>query len=398
MVVELMYVGEALVGEGSEVAHIDLVIGDRNGPVGEAFVNSLSSPSIGHTPLLGVIRPNLMPKPPTLIVPKVTVKNMDDASKIFGPAQTAVSKAIADAVEEGIIPKDEVENLVVVVSVFIHPDAKDYARIFRYNYGATKLALKRAMEGFPDIDTVLEEKDRDVHPIMGYKLMTQLFDPPYLQIAIDIPEIGVVKKVLREVPTSDHVIFEAGTPLIKKYGLNVITLMREVRKNAFIVADLKTLDTGNIEARMAADATADEVVVSGLAPKSTIEKAIMEAKKTGIYSCIDMLNVDDPVSLLKSLSVKPDVVELHRAIDEEQGSEHKWGDIEKIKKVSENALVAVAGGITIDNLREAIESGADIIIVGRAITKAGDIRAVAEAFLDVMRKPEVDQFRVKTDF
>jgi len=323
---------------------------------------------------------------------------MEDASKVFGPAQAAVSKAIADAVEEGIIPRDKVENLVIVVSVFIHPDAKDYARIFRYNYGATKLALKRAMEGFPDVDTVLKEKDRDLHPIMGYKLITRLFDPPYLQIAIDIPDIELVKRVLREVPTSDHVIFEAGTPLIKKYGLNVIALMREVRKDAFIVADLKTLDTGNIEARMAADATADEVVISGLAPKNTIEKAIFEAKKTGIYSCIDMLNVDDPASLLKSLSVKPDVVELHRAIDEEHGSEHRWGDIESIKQASENALIAVAGGITVDNLREAIKCGADIVVVGRAITKAGDIRAVSEMFLEVMKKPEVDQFRVKTDF
>jgi len=97
-------IGEALIGEGNEVAHIDLLIGDKDGPVGEAFANGLSSLSVGHTPLLAVIRPNLPPKPHTLVVPKVTVKNLNQAGKIFGPAQAAVAKAIADSVEDGIIP------------------------------------------------------------------------------------------------------------------------------------------------------------------------------------------------------------------------------------------------------------------------------------------------------
>ena len=98
-------IGESLVGEGNEVAHIDLMIGDKDGPVGQAFANGMTSLSAGHTPLLAVIRPNLPPKPHTLIVPKVTVKNMEDTGKIFGPAQAAVAKAIADSAEEGIIPR-----------------------------------------------------------------------------------------------------------------------------------------------------------------------------------------------------------------------------------------------------------------------------------------------------
>jgi hypothetical protein len=101
-------IGEALVGEGNEVAHIDLLVGDKAGPVGRAFANGLSNLSAGHTPLLAVIRPNLPPKPHTLLVPKVTVKNMEDTGKIFGPAQAAVAKAVADAVEEGIIPADKI--------------------------------------------------------------------------------------------------------------------------------------------------------------------------------------------------------------------------------------------------------------------------------------------------
>jgi len=104
-------IGEALMGEGTEIAHIDLIIGDKEGPVGTAFANGLSNLSAGHTPLLAVIRPNLPPKPHTLLVPKVTVKNMEQTGKIFGPAQAAVAKAVADAVEEGIIPEDKIEHI-----------------------------------------------------------------------------------------------------------------------------------------------------------------------------------------------------------------------------------------------------------------------------------------------
>jgi bifunctional enzyme Fae/Hps len=396
----LFLVGEALIGEEPELAHVDIIIGDKNGPAGQAFATGFTQLSAGHTPLLSVIRPNLLAKPATLIVPKVTVKDMDDAAKIFGPAQTAVARAIADALDEGIIPKEQAEELVVVASVFIHPQADDYSKIYRYNYGATKLAVQRAMEGFPDVDTLMHEKDRTMHPIMGFKVV-RLWDPPYLQVAIDIPDIEFVKKVLKQLPQSDHLIIEAGTPLIKRYGLNVVSQIREARPNAFIVADLKTLDTGNLEARMVADATADAVVISGLAPVSTIEKAIKEAKKTGIYAYIDMLNVNDPVKLLKELSVKPDVIELHRAIDAED-SAHAWGSIPEMKKIHPKLLVAVAGGIGkleegAARVTDATDAGADIMVVGRAITKAKDVRSVAEIFLEEMHKAEIDQYRVMTD-
>ncbi|MGB9854869.1 MAG: formaldehyde-activating enzyme, partial [Candidatus Bathyarchaeales archaeon] len=163
-------IGEALVGEGNDVAHVDLLIGDKEGPVGEAFANGLAHLSMGHTPLLAVIRPNLPPKPHTLLVPKVTVKNLEDANKVFGPAQAAVAKAIADAVEEGIIPKDKVDDWVVVCSVFVHPEASDYRKIYHYNYSATKLALKRAMAKYPSLEKVFYDKDRAKHPIMGFRV------------------------------------------------------------------------------------------------------------------------------------------------------------------------------------------------------------------------------------
>lgn len=392
----MMLIGEALIGEAPELAHIDLMIGDKEGPVGQAFATGMTQLSAGHTPLLSVIRPNLPTKPSTLIVPKVTVKNMDQASQIFGPAQAAVAKAVADAVEEGLIPKDKAEDLVVVASVFIHPEALDYNRIYRYNYGATKLAIKRAMDGFPDIDTVLEEKDRMAHAIMGFKV-SRLWDPPYLQVALDNPNIEAITSIVKQLPKSDHLILEAGTPLIKRYGVDVITKLREIKPDAFIVADLKTLDTGNLEARMVADATADAIVVSALAPIATLNKAISEAHKTGIYAVMDTLNQPDPVSVLKQLDELPDVVELHRAIDIEETA-HAWGSIEDMKALSPKMLVAVAGGIRVDTIPDALKAGADVLVVGRAITNAKDVRQAAEQFIEALAKPEIDQFRVMTDF
>ena len=395
-----MYVGEALIGEGPEVAHIDLMIGDKYGPVGVAFTNAMSRMSAGHTPLFAVIRPNLPVKPSTVVVPKVTVRNMKEAEKMFGPAQSAVAKAVADSVEEGVIPEDKAEELVVIVSVFLHPQAEDYNKIYRYNYGAAKLAIKRAMEGFPDIKKVLYEKDRSRHPSLGMKV-TKLWDPPYLQVALDIPKWEHMERVVKELPRNDHLIIEAGTPLIKRYGVDIVGKIKEIKPETFVVADLKTLDTGNLETRMVSDAGADAVVISGLAPLRTIEKAIEEAKKTGIYSSIDMLNVTNPIERLSELSIgglMPDVVELHRAIDvEELGEKHAWGDIEEIKRIGGKMLVAVAGGIREENAPEAIKGGADILIVGRGITNARDVEGVARRFLRLM-KEEIDQYRVMTDF
>ncbi|HEQ78191.1 MAG TPA: bifunctional 5,6,7,8-tetrahydromethanopterin hydro-lyase/3-hexulose-6-phosphate synthase, partial [Euryarchaeota archaeon] len=259
-----MFIGEALIGEGYEVAHIDLIMGDKNGAVGQAFAIGLSNLSSGHTPLLSVIRPNLPPKPYTLVVPKVTVKAMGDVEKIFGPAQAAVAKAVADSVEEGIIPLKKLDEWVIVVSVFIHPEATDYRRIYHYNYSGTKLAIKRAMTNYPSWDKIKFDKDRATHPIMGFKV-PRLWRPPYLQIALDVPNIDNARDVIKNIPKNDRIILEAGTPLLKRYGTKVISELREVAKDSLFVADLKTLDVGKIEVDLAYDETADAVVVSGLA-------------------------------------------------------------------------------------------------------------------------------------
>ena len=396
----MFLIGESLEGEGAELAHIDLMIGKKNGPVGMAFANAMSQLSAGHTPLLAVIRPNLITKPATLIIPKVTLKNERQVNAMFGAVQAAVAKAVADVLEDGAFDEVDIDDIVILASVFLHPDARDYNRIYRYNYGAMKQAIERAFGNFPDKATLIDEKDRAAHAVMGFKV-PRLWNPPYLQVALDLVDMGSVERVLTEVPMNDHIIIEAGTPLIKRFGLNVIGEMRKFRPDAFIVADLKTLDTGNLEARIAANASADAVVVSGLAPVATIEKFIKENRKTGVYSVIDMLNVENPVKLikeLKDLGALPEVVEMHRAIDAEN-TEYNWGDIKEIKKVAgSKLLVATAGGIRQQVVKEALKSGADIIVVGRAITASKNIKNAAEQFMEELNNPEIDQFRVMTDF
>ena len=143
-------VGEALLGDGAELAHIDLIIGEKDGPAGTAFANAMSQLSRGHTPLLAVVRPNLLTKPATLVIPKVTIKNESQVNQVFGPVQAAVAKAVADSVEEGVFKEGDLEQMVILASVFIHPTARDFNRLYRYNYGAMKLAIRRAFEKFPD--------------------------------------------------------------------------------------------------------------------------------------------------------------------------------------------------------------------------------------------------------
>ncbi len=393
-------IGEALVGDGPELAHIDLLVGDKNGPVGSAFANALSQLSAGHTPLLAVIRPNLLTKPATVIIPKVTLKKGEQVKEMFGPVQAAVAKAVADCLEEGLFNGINIDDIVIIASVYLAPDAEDYNRIYRYNYGAMKLSLSRAFESFPDEKTILHEKDRAAHGVMGFKVQ-RLWNPPYLQVAMDLVDMKQVERVLTELPQNDHLIIEAGTPLIKQFGLSVIGEIRKMRPNAFIIADLKTLDTGNLETRMCANASADAVVISGLAPISTIEKAVLEARKTGIYAVVDMLNVESPLNLVKALAkinALPHVVEMHRAIDAE-GSDYAWGDIPAIKKAAGGKiLVATAGGIRVNVAKKALTSGADILVVGRAITASKNIQHAAEEFLEEINSEEIDQFRIMTDF
>lgn len=163
-----MYIGEALSGDGNEIAHIDLLIGDKSGPVGAAFANALARQSEGHSNLLAVLAPNMAVKPATVMITKVTIKGMKQAVQMFGPAQAAVAKAVADAVAEGIIPRSQCEDLVIVCGVFIHPAAEDNKKIFDYNYAATKQSIVNAMAGKPTACEMVDAKDKIEHPFKGF--------------------------------------------------------------------------------------------------------------------------------------------------------------------------------------------------------------------------------------
>ena len=163
-----MFIGESLVGDGNEIAHIDLLVGSKDGPVGSAFANALARQSEGHSNLLAVLTPNLAVKPSTVMVTKVTIKGMKQAVQMFGPAQAAVAKAVADSVADGVIAKDQCEDLVIVCGVFIHPAAEDDKKIYEYNYEATKDAIANAMGNKPSADEMVAGKDEAAHPFRGF--------------------------------------------------------------------------------------------------------------------------------------------------------------------------------------------------------------------------------------
>jgi 5,6,7,8-tetrahydromethanopterin hydro-lyase len=158
------FIGESLVGGGNEVAHIDLMIGSKSGPLGAAFTQALSRNTDGFTTLLAVVTPNLPCKPDTLLFNKVTIKGAKQAVQMFGPAQAAVARAVMDSVASGVIPKDRANDLCVLVGVFIHWQAADDKKIYDYNYQATKESIQRALAGKPTVDEVLSKYKSERHP------------------------------------------------------------------------------------------------------------------------------------------------------------------------------------------------------------------------------------------
>jgi 5,6,7,8-tetrahydromethanopterin hydro-lyase len=157
-------VGESLVGDGNEVAHIDLLIGPRGSPAETAFALALTNHKEGHNALLGVVAPNLLTKPSTVLFNKVTIKGAKQAVQMFGPAQHAVAKAVADSVAEGIIPESEADDLFCCVGVFIHWEAADDKKIQDFNYRATKEAIARAVAGEPKASEVVAKRNQVKHP------------------------------------------------------------------------------------------------------------------------------------------------------------------------------------------------------------------------------------------
>jgi 4-hydroxy-tetrahydrodipicolinate synthase len=156
--------GEALVDpDSNEVAHIDLLIGSINGPVGQAYTAALASPSEEREALQVILEPNLAVKPPTIMMPTVPVKGMRYAGLVYGPAQEALAKAVVQSVEDGILP--ETEDIALIANVFVHPSASRRKRVYINNLKAMRHAIRKAMEGRPTFKELKDNERNSRHPL-----------------------------------------------------------------------------------------------------------------------------------------------------------------------------------------------------------------------------------------
>lgn len=166
-VIDRVLIGESLVGDGNEVAHIDLIMGPRGSAAETAFCNALTNNKDGFSTLLAVVAPNLAAKPSTILFNKVTIKGAKQAVQMFGPAQRGVAMAVTDCVEDGTIPADEADDIFISVGVFIHWAAEDDTKIQDYNYEATKQSIKRAVAREPKARDVVANKGSE-HPFAAH--------------------------------------------------------------------------------------------------------------------------------------------------------------------------------------------------------------------------------------
>jgi 5,6,7,8-tetrahydromethanopterin hydro-lyase len=158
------FIGESLVGDGNEIAHVDLIIGSKSGVAGAAFVQALSNNKDGFSTLLAVVTPNLPCKPDTVLFNKVTIKGAKQAVQMFGPAQAAVARAVMDSVASGVIPKDKANDYCILAGIFIHWQAESDKKIYDFNYQAVKESIQRALAGKPTVDDVLAKYKAARHP------------------------------------------------------------------------------------------------------------------------------------------------------------------------------------------------------------------------------------------
>jgi 5,6,7,8-tetrahydromethanopterin hydro-lyase len=145
-----MLIGESFIGEGAEAAHINTVLGDRDGPVGTAFI--------------AVLRPGLPAKPLTLFVNKATVAGADHSDLIWGAAQAGVAGGVADAVSEGLVSAADADRLLLIAAVWVNPAAKDAGKVYANNRAATKQALQAGAMGLPEVTDVLRDANQPANP------------------------------------------------------------------------------------------------------------------------------------------------------------------------------------------------------------------------------------------
>lgn len=216
--------------------------------------------------------------------------------------------------------------------------------------------------------------------------------PPLLQVALDFIELKRALNVAKEAVEGGVDWLEVGTPLIKSEGMNAVRELRKMFRDKIIVADLKTMDTGRIEAEMAFKSGANVVIVLGVSDNSTIREAIEAARNYGGFVMVDIIGVENPIERIVELEkLGVDIVCIHVGIDQQMRGLDPIKILEEVRdKV--NIPLAVAGGITSETAGIAVEKGADIIIVGGAITKAEN---AAEA-VRIIKKAMMKRISIRT--
>lgn len=213
----------------------------------------------------------------------------------------------------------------------------------------------------------------------------------YLHIALN-STLEEAYSIIQTLPVSDRIILEAGTPLIKQYGVQAITNIRSFWESRlwnsgfipYVVADMKTMDRAETEVALAARAGASAVICLGQAPLETLNSFIASCRKNGIDSFVDMMNIEYPVKLLRQLKKLPDVVLLHRGVDEEAFNKSKPIPYIQINKImsSYDCVLAIAGGDTIREVQRAIFNGARIVVVWKEFfRRTQDTSQLAAEFL-----------------
>lgn len=156
--------GESFVGEGAEAAHVNTVLGPRDGAVGTAWASALASPTRGHQPFVAILAPSLPVKPLTLFVNKATIEEDDHGLLHWGPAQAGIAAGVADAVADGVISADQVDELALIAAVWVNPAARDRDLVFRNNRQAVRTALGAGAEQLPALDDVLAARHTPRNP------------------------------------------------------------------------------------------------------------------------------------------------------------------------------------------------------------------------------------------
>ncbi|NYZ79942.1 orotidine 5'-phosphate decarboxylase [Candidatus Micrarchaeota archaeon] len=203
-----------------------------------------------------------------------------------------------------------------------------------------------------------------------------------LQVALDFLKI---KDALGVAGKCKGMILEAGTPLIKSEGIRAVSELRRKFPDSVIMADLKIMDTGHLEVKLAADAGANIVTVLGAAPIETIEEAIKAGKQFNVKIMVDLMNVENKAEKIKLIK-GADYFLLHTGIDE-QKTKNSFNEAEfKVIRENSRAKLAVAGGINPENIRQILKLKPDLVIVGSAITKSKKVEKTASELNELIHK------------